>query len=815
MKLLAQGLFDVQTQESGLTDQIGVTPNNPNQVDLTTLPNLSWLVWGLFAVLLILTFGLLLGVIGYLLIVWYRHKDREAGSLEMVCLQVAVPRDNEVKIDAMEQIFNSIYSIKKGPKGPFGLLNWLQVQPHVSFEIVARKEDVRFYIVVPEKLRDLVEKQIHGGYPGAEIKLVDEPTIFDEAGKVEFSWLIMRNASYNPMQVYKNLTTDPMAGLTTAVGKMGEGEGAHIQIVVHPADNKWKSKGRAWIAKTKKNEANPEKASYKVDPKVMEAVDNKVSKNGFMTTIRLVVSSQTRESAKAHLANIKAAFEQYNGDLNSLKSKKVRLKGHFMMDFIYRYQPMLWWGNWTILNTEELATIYHFPNKTIETPHIHWINAKRAPAPAQIPTSGLYLGKSIFRGITRPVYISESDRERHMYIVGRTGTGKTELLKTLILQDMRAGKGICVIDPHDLAEQLLGFIPPERAEDVIYFDPSDEERPMGLNLLEARSEQERHMATNAVIGMMYKLYDPHKTGIIGPRFEHAIRNAMLTVMDAVPGGTFIEVVQALQRPEFVQEMLPRVKDPLVRRYWTDQIAQTSEFHKSEVLDYIVSKFGRFITNKTIRNIIGQPQSAFNFRDVMDTGKILIINLSKGKLGEENSNFLGLVLVPRLVAAAMSRADVPEAERRPFYMYVDEFQNFATPDFATILSEARKYKLNLTVANQFTSQMEDEVKNAVFGNVGTLMAYRVGTADANFLQHEFSPTFNEADLLNIERFNMFVKTIYKNEPLPAFTMDVTKDLAAEQGLYNPKLAEAIKQLSRLKFGKDIRLVESEIGARAKL
>src|SRR3989344_5153514 len=198
MKLLAQGLFDVQTQESGLTDQIGVTPNNPNQVDLTTLPNLSWLVWGLFAVLLILTFGLLLGVIGYLLIVWYRHKDREAGSLEMVCLQVAVPRDNEVKIDAMEQIFNSIYSIKKGPKGPFGLLNWLQVQPHVSFEIVARKEDVRFYIVVPEKLRDLVEKQIHGGYPGAEIKIVDEPTIFDEAGKGEFAWLILRNASYNP-----------------------------------------------------------------------------------------------------------------------------------------------------------------------------------------------------------------------------------------------------------------------------------------------------------------------------------------------------------------------------------------------------------------------------------------------------------------------------------------------------------------------------------------------------------------------------------------------------------------------------------------
>ncbi|OGD06300.1 hypothetical protein A2379_02745 [Candidatus Amesbacteria bacterium RIFOXYB1_FULL_47_13] len=430
-------------------------------------------------------------------------------------------------------------------------------------------------------------------------------------------------------------------------------------------------------------------------------------------------------------------------------------------------------------------------------------------------SEGLYIGKSVFRGITRPVFITDEDRERHMYIVGRTGTGKTEFLKTMILQDIQAGRGVAVIDPHDLAEDLLGYIPPERAEDVIFFEPSDEQWPMGLNLLETRNEQERHMATNAVIGMMYKLYDPHKTGIIGPRFEHAIRNAMLTVMDAIPGGTFIEVVQTLQRPEFVQEMLPRVKDPLVRRYWTDQIAQTSEFHKSEVLDYIVSKFGRFVTNKTIRNIIGQSVSAFDFRKVMDEGRILIVNLSKGKLGEENSNFLGLVLVPRLLAAAMSRADMPEASRRPFYLYVDEFQNFATPDFATILSEARKYKLNLTVANQFTSQMEDEVKNAVFGNVGTLISFRVGVGDANYLQHEYSPTFNEADLLNIERYNVFIKTVVHNEPVPPFTMDVTKDIDKERKMRNSQLAEAIKELSRLKYGRDVRIVEAEIGTRSKL
>ncbi len=780
------------------------------------MPDLTLLVYQLMTLMLGMAVLFLTVVIsGYLLIIWYRHKDREEKSLEMTCLQVAVPRENEIKIDAMEQIYASLYSIKKGGMGPFGWFSFLQTQPHISFELVARKEDIRFYIVVPEKLRDLTEKQIHGSYPGADIQVVDEPNIFTENGNVEFSWLVMRNSAYNPIQVYKNLTVDPLAGLSSALAKMGDGEGAHIQILISPADNKWKGRGRAWIGKTKKTESDPEKASYKVDPKVMEAVDNKVSKSGFETTIRIVVCSSDKSSAKAHLANIRAAFEQFNGDLNGFKGKKVRLKSAFMTDFIYRYQPVLWWGGKTILNTEELASIYHFPNKTVETPHIFWLNAKRAPAPAGIPDHGLYLGKSVYRGVTRPVYISESDRERHMYIIGRTGVGKTELLKTMILQDIRAGRGVALIDPHDLASDILGYIPPERAEDVIFFDPSDPERPMGLNMIDARTEQERHLVASSIIGLMYKLYDPHKTGIIGPRFEHAIRNAMLTVLDAIPGGTFVEVVQALQRAEFVQEMLPKVTDPIVRRYWTDQIAQTSDFHKSEVLDYIVSKFGRFVTNKMIRNIIGQSQSAFDFRKVMDEGKILIVNLSKGKMGEENSNFLGLILVPRILMAAMSRFDVPEAQRRPFYLYVDEFQNFATPDFATILSEARKYKLNLVVANQFIGQMEEEVKNAIFGNVGTIMTFRTGVSDAQYLQHEYSPTFTEADILNVEKYNVYIKTIVNNEPVPAFSMDVTKDIKAERAMANPKLAEAIKQLSRLKYGKDVRLVEAEINERAQL
>ena len=337
---------------------------------------------------------------------------------------------------------------------------------------------------------------------------------------------------------------------------------------------------------------------------------------------------------------------------------------------------------------------------------------------------------------------------------------------------------------------------------------------MGLNLLEASTEEQKHFITGAIINLMYKLYDPQRTGIIGPRFEHAVRNAMLTIMSE-PGSTFIEIVRVMTDQKFVQELLPKVTDPIVRRYWTDQIAQTSDFHKSEVLDYIVSKFGRFVTNKMMRNIIGQSKSSFDFRDVMDNGKILLINLSKGKLGEENSTFLGLLIIPKILAAAMSRVDTLEEDRRDFFLYVDEFQNFATPDFAVILSEARKYHLSLTVANQFIGQMDEEVKNAVFGNVGTLMSFRVGVTDASYLAREFQPRFGESDLINIERFHGYMKTIVNNEPVDPFSVDMTKDVELLKKQRNERIAQAIIQLSKLKYGRPMELVEAEINQRARL
>jgi len=751
-------------------------------------------------------------VFGLVAFTYFRWRNREDYSIDSVLFQITVPRGNEIKIDAMEQVFASMYSIKKG-----GWKQKFSFQPTVSFEIVAREQDIKFYVWCPKGVKDLVEKQIHGGYPDAEILEVPEYNLFGQKGKVAYKAFQLRSENYKPLKTFKDLPTDPLASLTSSMAKMGKGEAACIQILVSPAESAWQKAGHHFISETKKQEADPSKAKFSVSAKTLEAVEAKIAKPGFETSMRIVVVAETMEVAKSHLTNLAGTFEQFAGEFNSLKKRKVRYKAAFMEDFVYRYQPMfnIAGNRVSILNSEELAGIYHFPNKQVTTPHIDWLNAKTAPAPSEIPQEGLFLGMSNYRGIKRPVYMEDDDRRRHIYIIGATGTGKSQMMLSMMLQDVKEGKGLCFIDPHDTVREFLAMIPPERAEDVIYFSPGDTQRPFGLNLLEAKNEDEQHFAATAVINMMYKLFDPYKTGIVGPRFEHGIRNAMLTVMQAQPGGTFVEVMQCMERADYVQELLPRVTDPIVRRYWTDQIAQTSDFHKSEVLDYTVSKFGRFVTNRMIRNIIAQSQSSFDFRKVMDEGKILLIDLAKGEIGEENSNFLGLVLVPKILMAAMSRQDTPEEERRDFYLYVDEFQNFATPDFAVILSEARKYRLNLCVANQFIGQVEEEVKNAVFGNVGTKIAFRVGVNDANYLAHEFTPTFGEDDLLNVERYHAFVKTIVHNEPMTPFSMDLTKDMNKQRETENPKVAEVIKEMSRLKYGRDVRLVEAEMTRRARL
>lgn len=797
----------------GAVDRLGPSIPNAGQTAVAQAGAGDQMIAGLLsAVLTIFTLIVILGIFAvfiYMLLQWIKNRRREAYNLNFVTLQVKLPRTNEIKIDAAEQMFAGLYSLKKS-----GWWKWFQPEDIISFEIVALKEYLSFFVSCPKSISDLVQKQIFGAYPQADIKEHDEVNIFNEKGTVDFAAVTLEKANYLPLKTYKELPTDGLSLLTSALAKMSHGEGAIVQVLLQPVGKRWRNAGRGYVSSQKKREADPDKATYDHDPKEMEAVINKVGKPGFRTSIRVVVSSTDEFQAESHLNNITGAFAQFSSTYNNFTKAFTFMKHLFMIDFLYRYMPLFHRGT-SVLNTEELATIFHFPNKSVETHHIQWLNAKHAPAPNNIPNQGLYLGDSTYRGEKRKIYMDMKDRRRHMYIIGKTGTGKSEFLKEMILQDIISGHGVCAIDPHgEFVEDILQLMPAERAEDVIYFNPSDIQRPMGMNMMEADSEEQRHFVVGSVIGLMYKLYDPHRTGIIGPRFEHAIRNAMLTIMYK-KGSTFIELVRALTDQKFVEELLPYVKDPVVKRYWTDQIAQTSDFHKSEVLDYIVSKFGRFVTNKTMRNIIGQPSSAFNFRKAMDEKKIILCNLSKGVLGEEDAKFLGLILVPKVLTAAMSRQDIPQDQRHDFFLYVDEFQNYATEDFAVILAEARKYRLNLIVANQYIGQIDEDVKNAVFGNVGTMVSFRIGVQDANFIQHEFAPIFNENDLANIEKFHVYIKTIVNNEPVPAFSMSLLKDMETIEAQMSPKLAEMIKQLSRLKYGKSREEVEAEMSTRAGL
>jgi hypothetical protein len=426
-----------------------------------------------------------------------------------------------------------------------------------------------------------------------------------------------------------------------------------------------------------------------------------------------------------------------------------------------------------------------------------------------MPKEGLILGKNIYRGEETEVRIKEKDRRRHLYAIGMTGTGKSTLFEAMALQDIREGRGLAIFDPHgEMIESIIYKIPKSRAEDVIYFNPSDTQRPLGLNLLEWKTKEQRDFLVQESIQIFYKLFDPQGQGFIGPQFEHWMRNAALTLMDSPQGGTLLEIPKLFTDDAFREQKVAEVQDPVVKAFWTQQMSKTADFHKSEMYNYFISKFGRFMTNTTMRNIIGQAKSAFDFRDVMDQGKILLINLAKGEIGEINSNLLGMIFVARLFTSALSRIEVDEEQRRDFYLYVDEFQNFATETFASILSEARKFRLNLNITNQYIAQIPEPIRDAIIGNVGTLISFRIGVPDAEFMAKEFEPVANQFDLNQIDAFNAYVKLLIENAPSKPFSMQTIKDAEAE----NKELGRAIMQLSRLKFGRDVKIIESEINDR---
>lgn len=783
-------------------------------------------VLAIFVTLLVL-FGIIsIITVGFLIFLGYARRTRDKQnferSIKSSLFEVRVPRTNDIEPSAADQMFSSLSAIAAPNKTWIDRL--FKTKNSISFEIVALPESIRFYVCTPERIAQLVEKQIHSAYPEADIKKVEEYNIFSEDSSVEFASLTLDQQPFKPIKTYSDLATDTIGAMTTAMSRMSVGDGTVLQIVITPAERKWRKEGRGYVKKVKEeengNSKDEDKKSKKKDEEALQNIEKKTTKPAFLVDIRLVASAVSSDIAKLYIENMLAVFEamelQGSNRFKKIKFDTEKKKQRFINDFIYRIPR-----DGCILNTEELATVFHFPNKNVHTPYIHWLLSKRSPAAEEVPSTppGVWLGNSIFRGVRKQVWIRPEDRRRHMYMVGKTGSGKSYELQSMIIQDIKAGHGVCYLDPHgDSADWILERIPVDRAEDVIYFNPSDIERPLGFNIVEAYNEDDKHRVANSFIGLLYKMFDPNKQGIVGPRLERAVRNALLTVMSK-PGGTLVEVAKVLYDYQYLKKSyLPFVTDPLVREYWEKEIAQTSDYHKSEVLGYIISKFDRFITNKLMRNILGQSKSGFDFRDVMDNNKILIVNLSKGLIGEENAQFLGLLVIPKILSAAMSRANIDEKDRKDFYLYVDEFQNFASEEFAQILSEARKYRLNLIIANQYIAQIDEKIKDAIFGNVGSIVSFKVGVNDASFLQNEFAPIFNQNDLINLENANAYIKLLVNGEYPPPFSVNTLYDsvnptiIAGREFSKNPRVEKMVKEISRLKYGKDRKLIEEEIAQR---
>jgi len=741
-------------------------------------------------------------------------------------------------ISAAESFFSSV----GGLVAERGFMAWMHGRrDEFSFEIVLEKKLIKFIVTAPFELRDFIEQQLSAAYPDAYTEEVEDYNIFKANSVILGAHLVYRRENAFPIKTYTELDKDPLNAITNVLSKIPEGDGAAFQFLVRSSHAKWRKKGikiashmqqgmklEEAMKGKKKGKSNwsellgfgatqksePEK-EYRLSPledQIVKGLQTKASKAGMDVCIRLIACSESSTNAQTLLQNMLNAFAQYNiyeyG--NSFVKVVPRNKKKIIRNFIYRgFHEQ----NTITMNAEEMASLWHLPLPWTETPNILWLGARKGPAPSGVPgpeEGDIELGYNTFRGVKTPVWMKSADRTRHMYLIGKSGSGKSQTMARYIIEDIKAGHGVAVVEPHgDLVEQVLGNIPKNRIDDVIVFNPSDLERPMGLNMLEAPNEGMKDFAVQEMIGIFYKLFPPE---MIGPMFEHQMRNFMLTLMsDSENPGTIAEIPRMVTDQKFQNMWRAKLKDPVVRSFWEDEIDNTSDYHKSEMMGYLVSKVGRFVENEMMRNIIGQSRSSFNFREIMDNKKILLVNLSKGKTGDVNAELLGLVIVSKLQMAALTRADIPEDQRHDFYLYIDEFQNFITDSIATILSEARKYRLNLIIAHQYVGQLvkngDTKIKEAVFGNVGTMFVARIGPEDSEIFQKIFAPEFTPYDLINSDKYTWYVKMVADNSQLKPFTMNINVI-----GNGDRELANAIKELSRLKYGRDRSIVEADIAER---
>lgn len=816
---------DIYAEVFGPSIEENTTPEESTSYSDDTYGDLiesgtSHFPWGWFS------FFIIFSAFVVLVFLWFKkkmlRKDSNEKVRDTVTFEVKVPRQNEVEIGVAEQMFANLAGV--GGKGK-GLAKFFSVDNAISFEMVGLPGEIRFFVNCPRKLADLVEKQILGSYQEADVTIVPDYNIFAENSRVDFAALRLDEDVYCPITTYEDFTGDPLANVLSCLSKMAQGEGALVQVIVAPADSRWQKNGRGFVKHAEEDASDPDKKKSGVAQDRIEAINKKISKPGFRSEIRIVTSAANDDLAKMHLDNIIGAFDQFNNpQINKFKKVKLNKEQEkdFVKDVLFRRTP---YKSSMILNVEELATIYHMPNKNVDTPNIQWLLSREAPAANMISTDidskdTIWIGNNYFRGNRKPVCFKRDDRRRHAYILGQTGSGKSWLMMRMIIQDIYNGDGVCFIDPHgQTAELILDRIPPERAEDVVYFNAGDFERPFGFNLMEYYNEQDMHRIVNSFIALLIKMFDPNQQGFVGPIMQQAVRNSMLTAMSK-EGSTLIEVVKILQDEDWVRNYwLPLIKDEQVKRYWTEQIAKTDQKTKSETMGYFLSKFDKFTTNLAIRNIIGQSRSSFDFRKIMDNKKILIVNLAKGVLGDENMSFLGLLLVQKLLSSALSREDMPEDQRPDFFFYADEFQNFTTDEFATILSEARKYRLNLTLAHQYIGQLPENIKGAVFGNVGTLLIARTSAEDGEFLEPQFDPVLKKTDIINQPNMHYYAKMLVNGLYPSPFSLESAFGSRYPESKFdlpvNKEVGKFIKEFSRTKYGRDLNLVNKEINERSKI
>ncbi len=762
---------------------------------------------------------------------WRRSREFYA-ELPKTLYLVRIPKDApkegadfKSEIQLTEQLLSGLTSLR----APFALE---VAVPHVG-------EEIHFYIAVPKKLQDIAAKQIQALWSGASVEEVpDDYTIFGPEGAAAGVYLLLRDPFALPIRTYAEVGGDTFASILGGLTKVSEvGEGIAMQIVVRPADPAMRKTVKEKLEALQKGQSlrsvlgnesgfkfsdvqDAFKPSEKnddpaiTDQEAIKALTAKATNPLFETNIRLVAAARSPLEADNLLEGFIAGFGPLTSPgRNEFKFVKPRHVKKLAYQFSFRsFDP----AQSMILGNAEIASLYHFPISASATPRIKWLKSKEAPPPADLPVEGTCIGESVFRGQTRKVYIADEDRRRHVYIVGQTGTGKSTLLANMIVNDIAGGKGVAVIDPHgDLVETALKHVPAGRADDVILFDPADLWRPLGLNMLDYNPDrpEEKTFIVNEMQGIFNKLFPPET---MGPMFEQYMRNALLLLMEDMhaPGGepaTLVEVPRIFTDPAFRARKLARISNSVVIDFWEREAVKAGgEASLANMTPYITSKFNNFIANDYMRPIIGQPKSAFNFRSVMDEGKILLVNLSKGRIGDINANLLGMIVTGKLLMAALSRIDVAEAEkRRDFNLYVDEFQNFTTDSIATILSEARKYRLNLAMAHQFVAQLTEKIRDAVFGNVGSQIVLRVGVQDAEFLVKQFEPVFNENDLINIDNMNAYVKILVRGETTKPFNIRVLPDSWAPG---DKELAERIKERSRAKYGMDRQEIEEGIKRR---